>query len=152
MRFQRKIVLIFGCIALLWMCIGLAFAFYVVKHPGLVPRSISVSLLALFVLTIVGGGIVVSRVVRKQVSVETVEEGRIRRARAMKGMKLGLVLWGLIFLNGIRLVAQREVPLSYAVPGLAIDVFLIVAFWTSLRRLKRFEATASDSRQQHTQQ
>jgi len=95
------------------------------------------------ILTLVLPSFIIRRAARKQAAVETAEEGRIRRARAAIGIKVGLVLWGLIFLNGIRMVVEHEVRWLYAVPGLAVDILLIVVFWNSLRRLKKFEEAGS---------
>lgn len=139
MKLQAKIAVVLVGITLAYMCAAVAFSLYLVKHPGPVPRSISIPLLCFFILTIVGGAVILSRVVRKQARVETVEEGKLRRARAVKGLKAGLILWGLILLNGIRLVAQNEVPWVYAIPGLTVDVLLIAVFGVSLRKLRKFE-------------
>ena len=149
MKLQGKIALILVGITLPYMCAVVAFGFYITKHPGPVPRSISVPLFCFFLLTIIGGAMIVSRMARKRARIETAEEGKLRRARAVKGLKAGLVVWGLILLNGIRLVAQHEIPWAYAIPGLTVDVLLVVVFWTSLKRLKKFE-TKAEADQQHT--
>lgn len=149
MKLRGKIALILVGITLPYMCAVVAFGIYVMKHPGPVPRSISVPLLCFFILTIVGGAIILSRAVRKQAKIETADEGKLRRARAMKGMKLGLVVWGLILLNGIRLIAQHEVPWIYAISGLTVDALLIAVFWISLKRLRKSEGTTAETGQQH---
>jgi hypothetical protein len=150
MKFERKIVLLLGCMVLPNMFGAAALFVYIHTHPGeLVPRWVSVPMLCLFILTIVGGSIALTRTARKQAKIETPEESKLRRSRATKGLKAGLVLWGLILLNGIRLVVQHEVPWIYAVPGLTVDVLLIVVFWISLKRLRKFEATTAETGQQH---
>jgi hypothetical protein len=150
MKLQAKIAMVLVGAVLPHMCAVVALAFYTTKHPGPLPRPILVLLFCLFILTIVGGGVLLSRVVRKRVKIETADEGKLRRARATKGMKVGLVVWGLILLNGVRLVAQHEVRWIYAIPGLGVDILLIVAFWISLKRLEKSETKGSETGQQHT--
>ena len=145
MKPEMKTVALLVCISFLYaLCAGGALFLYIHAHPGgLIPRWISVPVFCLFILTIVLTSVLVKRAARKQVAAEKAEEAVIRRKRAIKVMKGGLILWGLIFLNGIRLVVQREVPLLYAIPGLAIDLLLAVVFWTSLKRMRKFEAAAT---------
>lgn len=54
--------------------------------------------------------------------------------RASRALKIGLVLYIVILLNGLRLVLQGTVPLRYAIPGLIVDVFLIAVSWWLLAR------------------
>jgi len=143
MKLQVRTILVLTVLP--YMCAVVFFVRYVLAHPGPVPRWISLSMLLFLVLTIGVGSIVIRGSARKQAATETPEEGELRRARAAQGLKAGLVLYFLILLNGIRLVVQGEIPLRYAIPGLAIDLFLIVVFWTSLRRLKRLENTGQSS-------
>jgi hypothetical protein len=51
-----------------------------------------------------------------------------------RALKVGLVLYIVILLNGLRVILQRSVPLRYAVPGLIVDAFLIGVFWWLLAR------------------
>jgi uncharacterized membrane protein len=148
MKFQRRIVVVLACVVVPYMCAVIALVFYIQAHPGPMPRWIPVSMLCFFVATIVVGSVVIRRTARKLAKDETAEEAKRRRATATKGLKAGLVLYVLILLNGIRLVVQREVPLKYAIPGLVIDILLIAVFWTSLRRLNRFELNNQTARQQ----
>jgi hypothetical protein len=150
MKSRPKVALVLGGIVVPYMFAVVALAFYVAKHPGPVPRSISVSMLCFLILTIAVGAIGISRGSRKQAEFKTADESKLRRARAMKGMRLGLFVWGLIFLNGIRLVAEREVPWIYAIPGLTVDGLLFVVFWTSLKRLLKAEPKPAETGQQNT--
>jgi threonine/homoserine/homoserine lactone efflux protein len=153
MKFQRKSGLAFGGMMLSNMCAVFALVFYVLAHPGAaVPRWIPVSMVCFFVLTFMGWWIIVRRFSRRLASEETPEEGRQRRARATKGLKAGLVLYILILLNGIRLVVERAISWKYSIPGLTVDLLLIMVFLTSLRRLKKFELNDQATRRQIPQQ
>jgi len=145
MKFGRKIVLLMVCMVLPYILAVIALVFYVHAHPGPVPRSISLSMLFFFSLTIVVGGIFLSRSVRTQAKIETSDEGRARRARAVKGLKIGMLVWALILLNDVRLLAQHDIPWRFAIPGTTISVVLMAVFWASLRRLKKAEANVSAS-------
>ena len=147
MKFERKIrVLLIGLVSP-YLCAVLALVYYMQGHPGPLPHWIYTSMALFFLFILVVGSVIVTRVVSLRAAVETPEEGKQRRARTSKRLKAGLVLYVLILLNGIRLVAQNSLPWSYAIPGLAIDLFLIAIFWFSLRRLKRTEIPAAESGQ-----
>jgi peptidoglycan/LPS O-acetylase OafA/YrhL len=148
MKFQRRIGVVLAWIVLLYMCAIVALVFYLQAHPGSIPRWIPISMLCFFVATVVVGSVVIRRTARKLEKGETTEEAKQRRAVATKGLKAGLVLYILILLNGIALILQREIPLNYAIPGLAIDMFLIAVFWISLRRLKKVDVNDQATRQQ----
>ena len=151
MRFERKIGLLLICTALPYMCAVAALIAYILAHPGEpVPRWISVPMLCLFILTIVGGGMFLSRAAKKQARSETPEEGRARRARAIKGLKAGLLVWALILLNDVRMLAEGTIPWTVAIAGLAVAALLIAASWVSLRRLKRAEMTSLGSDKNYT--
>jgi len=108
-------------------------------------------MLCFFVATIVVGSVAIRRTARKLVKDKTAEEAKPRRAAPTKWLKAGLVFYVLALLSGIRLIVQREVPLKYAIPGLAIDIFLIAVFWRSLRRLKKFDLNNQTTREQTPQ-
>jgi hypothetical protein len=74
---------------------------------------------------------------RRIAATETLEQKRGRQRAAAKGLKLGVILFSLFFLNGIRMAFQNEIPWKFAALGLAINAFLVVTCWTSLRRLKK---------------
>jgi len=127
-----------------YACAVVGLMYYIHGHPGEpVSRWISVPLLFLLVLTILGGGVFLSRAAKKQAKSETIEEGRLRRARAIKGLKVGLVVWSLILLNDLRMLAEGAVPWTVAIVGLAVVTSLIIAFWVSLRRLHKAEMAAA---------
>jgi len=69
---------------------------------------------------------------------ETVQNPDTKAASSSCGssraLKIGLILYVLILLNGLRLVVQGSVPLRYAIPGLIVDVFLLAVFWWLLVR------------------
>jgi len=102
-------------------------------------------MLGVLVVTFVVGTILIKRLVRRQVATETPIEGDQRRKFAVKGLKGGLILYSLILLNGIRLVLEGEVPWRFAIPGVAIDLFIIGGCWFSLRRLQKGPAPVSNS-------
>jgi Na+/H+ antiporter NhaD/arsenite permease-like protein len=147
MRFERKIGLVLVCMVLPYKCAVFAFVFYVQAHPGPVPRGISLSMLCAMVLTFVVGGVVISRLAKKEAARQTTEEAKLRRARASRGLKVGLIVCIVILLNGIRLLLQQAIPLIYAIPGLAVVSVLFVTSWASLQRLKKAEANAKASGQ-----
>jgi hypothetical protein len=144
MKMQRGVGLVMLCIVLPDTCALLAFVFYVVSHPGPVPRWITVSLVCFIVFTGILGTFVVRRLALKRAVIETPDERDLRRNRALKWLKVGLVFYLLAMLNGIRVVLQGEIPWRYSIPGFTIDILLIVAFWISIRRLKSAEM-ATDS-------
>jgi NADH:ubiquinone oxidoreductase subunit 5 (subunit L)/multisubunit Na+/H+ antiporter MnhA subunit len=147
MRFERKIGLVLACIIFPYMCAVFALVFYVQAHPGPVPRWISLSMLCGMVLTLIVGGILISRFAKKEAARQTEEEARLRRTRASRGLKVGLIVYIVILLNGIRLVLQQTIPLVYAIPGLTVVSVLFVTSWASLQRLKKAEANAKASGQ-----
>jgi len=148
MKMERKIVLLLMSISLVYvLCAGGILFAYISKHPGQpVPRFISVPILCLLVLTVAGGAFVTNRIARKQAKTETLEEGHLRRLRAIKGLKVGLIIWGLILLNDIRMLLQGTIQLGLAIPGLAIVLLITLVTWSSLRRLQKNEAAYEDAR------
>lgn len=151
MRLERRVALLMVLVAVPYLCTAIGLFYYIHGHPGEpVPRWISVPMLFFLILTIYGGGIVVSRCARKWTASETVDEGKLRRARATKGLKIGLFVWGLILLNDLRMLAEGSVPWTIAIPGLAIVSLLILISWISLKRLKK--ADSPDSGESHISQ
>lgn len=140
-RLQRKVGVVMACMVLPYVCAIFLFVRYLQVHPGPVPRWISLAMLGVLVVTFVVGTICIKRVVRQQVATETPFEGDQRRKLAAKGLKGGLILYGLILLNGIRLVLEGDVPWRYAIPGLAIDLLMIGVCWFCLRRLQKGTAS-----------
>jgi len=67
--------------------------------------------------------------------------------RAIKGLKVGLIVWSLILLNDIRMLLQRTIPWTVAIPGSAIVFLMVVVTWASLKRLKKVEAAYSETKQ-----
>ena len=149
MKLETKAVLLLLCISFLYvLCAGGTLFLYMHAHPGsLIPRWISVPIFCLFVLTIVLGSVLVRRAARKQAAVETAEEAHRRRVRAIKGMKIGLVIWALILLNDIRMLLWGTIPFTFGIPGLAIVLLIAIVTWSSLRRLQKVEAMNSEQRQ-----
>ena len=146
MKFERKIGLILALTALPCIYALLVLLPYVLAHPGgRVPRSISVSLLCLFLLTIVGVSILLSRAAKKEAVSETSEARELRQARAARGLKIGLIVWILILLNDFRMLMLGTVPWIAAIVAMVVITFLIVVSWTSLKRLKNVETSPSDS-------
>jgi Na+/H+ antiporter NhaD/arsenite permease-like protein len=137
MELKKKIFIFLAGLTLASMCIVALLVVYVRTHPGNLPMWIPLAMFAFLITTCVLGGVYLLRSVRRQAAVETVAERSERQTSAAKGLKIGLVVWSLIFLNGIRLTLQHTVPWQYAVPGLAFDFLLIVLFWRSLSRLRR---------------
>jgi Na+/H+ antiporter NhaD/arsenite permease-like protein len=124
---------------------------YLHSHPsGLVPRWISVPLFCGLIVTLVLETFVVKRVSRKVATIETAEETHLRRVRAIKALKTGLVLWAVILLNDIRMLLQGTVPWMYAIVGLIFLAFMTAVTWTSLRRLQRIEAASIGSQQKQS--
>jgi hypothetical protein len=153
MKLTTKVVLVLLGSALIYMCAAATFVLYVVKHPGIpVPRSISIPLFCFFILTIAAVSVILPRMARKHTKTETAEEGHVRRARAVKGWRIGLIVWSLILLNDIRMLLQRTIPLAFAIPGLAIVLFMVFISWLSLKRLQRAEATNVENSQRRASQ
>jgi len=98
---------------------------------------IPLAMFAFLTATWVVGGVYFSRFVRRQVAVETVTERSERQTSAAQGLKIGLVLWSVIFMNGVLLTLEHTVAWQYAVPALTLDFLFIVTFWTLLNRIKR---------------
>ncbi len=152
MRPERRITLVLLSICFAYvLCAGSVLFLYVHAHPGApVPRFISVPILCLFVLTIGGGAFVTNRMARRLLRTETAEQGHLRRLRAIKGLKVGLIVWGLILLNDVRMLAEGSIPWKYAIPGLIVVALIVAVCWKSLMRLKRIEATGSEPDHSHT--
>jgi Na+/H+ antiporter NhaD/arsenite permease-like protein len=149
MKFEKKVILILLCTSFIYvLCAGGGLFLYIRAHPGaLIPRWISVPILFLFILTIVIGSFLVRRAARKEARIETAEEGHLRRVRAIKGLKTGLIVWGVILLNDIRMLLQRTIPWKVAIPGSAIVLLMIAVTWVSLRRLQKAEAAGPETKQ-----
>lgn len=147
MKPQTKGVLVVACVSFAYvLCAGCTMFWYTSHHPGdLVPRWISVLLLCGLIVTVALGTIVLRRYGKKQVQTETADEGRARRARAIKGLQGGLILWSLILLNDIRMLIQHTVAWTAAIVGLGIVLFLAFATWTSLKKLQKSDAMRAPS-------
>jgi Na+/melibiose symporter-like transporter len=152
MKSKHRIASIFVGMVLLTMCGAFALAFYFFTHQGeLVPRWVSLSFLCFIVLVYAVGFTMIRRDARKLAGEETPEEGERRRARAIKGLKIGLVIYLFGLLNGIRLVIQREIPWRLSIAGFTISIFLIATMWASLRRLRRSQQDKQSATQQEPQ-
>ena len=149
MKLEIKTALLLVCISFLYvLCAGGTLFLYIRAHPGsLVPRWISVPLFCLFVLTVILMSFLIRRAARKQAAVETAEEAHWRRARAIKGLKIGLIVWGLILLNGIRMLLQGAIPWKIGMPGLVTVLLMVVVTWSSLRRVRKVDAANPKQRQ-----
>jgi len=152
MKFEKKVILILLCPALAYtLCAGGVLFFYMRAHPGaLIPRSISVPILFLFVLTILLPSFFLRRAARKQAKIEGAEEAHLRRVRAIKGLKIGLIVWGVILLNDIRMLLERSIPWTVAIAGSAIVLVMVVATWVSLRRLQKAEGAGPGTERRQT--
>ena len=149
MKFEKKVILILLCTGIPYIvCAGGGLFLYTRAHPGaLIPPWISVSIFCLFILTIVLGSFFLRRVARTQAKIVGGEEAHLRRARAIKGLKTGLIVWGVILLNDIRMLLQRTIPSEIAIPGTAIVLLMTVVTWVSLRRLQKAETLSLEDRQ-----
>jgi Na+/H+ antiporter NhaD/arsenite permease-like protein len=154
MKQQIKAALVLVAIPLAYvLCAGGALFRYVHTHPGgFVPRWISVPMLCGLIVALGLETIVLKRVAKKRAIAETPKDGHLRRVRAIKGLKMGLVLWAAILLNDIRMLLQDTVPWAYAIPGLIVVTLMTAVTWTSLRRLQRIEAANSEPRQKQSAQ
>jgi hypothetical protein len=141
MKLQKKITVLMVCLILPYMCAVLFLVRYMLAHPGPLPRWIAILMLCLLITTCALGGVAILRVTRKHLAAETSEEGDRRGTRAIKTLKAGLVIYGLILLNGIALVVRHKIAWNYGVPGLVVDLLLIILFWFSLSRLKTSSTT-----------
>jgi len=139
MKRGTRLLLLLGCV-LPYMCAVLRLVFYHRAHPGALPRWIPLLMMVFLVLTILAGGALLSRAARRHSVDESTEESKLRKSSGKRVLQTGLVLYVLILLNGIRLVVEHSVPWAYAIPGLAMDIFLIAVFGWLLRRLKKTEA------------
>lgn len=141
-RFRIKVVLILMGTMMANVCAIVAFAFYVLAHPGPVPQRATLLLVCFFLVTSVICIVSTRRHARQMVPSETPEEGKQRRTFARAGIKIGLIFFVFALLNGIRLVIQNVVPWKYAIVGLSVDILLIATLWISLRKLDRTEPTS----------
>jgi hypothetical protein len=148
-----KWLVLFGIPFVYVFCAGGGLFWYVRTHPnGLVPRWISVPMLCGLILTLVLETIVLKRVARRASTIGTGEKRHLRRLRAIKGLKVGLVLWSAILLNDVRMLLQGTIPWTYAIPGMIFVIFITAVTWTSLRRLQRAEAADVASKQKQSAQ
>jgi choline-glycine betaine transporter len=149
MKVEKKIILLLLCASLGYvLCAGGGLFLYIHTHPGaLIPRWISVPIFCLFILTILLGSFFVRRAARKQATIEGAEQAHLRRVRTVKGLKTGLIVWGVILLNDIRMLLQRTIPWTVAIPGFVVVLLMIVGTWVSLRRLQEAEAAGRETKQ-----
>jgi hypothetical protein len=150
MRFEKKNTLILLFTSLVYVfCAGGGLFWYIRTHPGgLIPRWVSIPILCLFILTIITMTLLLRRAARKQALIETAEEGHLRRVRAIKGLKIGLIVWIVILLNDIRILLQRTIPWTVAIPGSLIVLLMVGGTWVSLRRLQKAAEAASPETKQ----
>jgi hypothetical protein len=87
--------------------------------------------------TMVVGGLYITRFVRKATAVETPEEKQERQTFGARHLKIGIVVFSLILLNGLRILVQEPQLWRYAIPGLMVDVLFIVVCWRTLRKLQK---------------
>src|SRR5277367_2219234 len=139
MQFERKVVLIVLCTGIPYVvCAGGGLFLYTRAHPGeMIPRWISVPIFCLFVLTILLGTFLANRMARNRVRIESAEKSHLRRVRAIKGLKAGLIVWGVILLNDARMLLRRSIPAEAAIPGTAVVLLMIIVTWVSLKRLQK---------------
>jgi len=137
MKLKKKVLIFLAGLILANMCAGALLLLYLRTHPGNLPMWIPLAMFAFLTATCVVGGVYLSRFLRGQVAVETVTERSERQTSAAQGLKIGLVLWSVIFMNGVLLTLEHTVPWQHAVPGLTLDFLFIVTFWTLLNRIKR---------------
>jgi hypothetical protein len=143
-KFERKLILALVWIILPYTCAAVAFVFYVLKHPGPVPQWTIFSLVLFFVLTLVIGSIVLKRVSRREIALETSEESKVRCKRASRGLKAGLIVYSFILLNDIRMALEGEAHWSYAIVGISINILIVIAIW---KAFKRSQSTENSSKQ-----
>lgn len=101
------------------------------QYTASMPRWVWGTALCYFVAGVIGAGVLL---VRKQGA----QAGAMKHTpnkSSTRTLKGALVLYVLIFLNAIVLVIRRRIPLSFAVPGITVDLLLIVLFlWLLARR------------------
>jgi|HubBroStandDraft_5_1064220.scaffolds.fasta_scaffold85244_2 hypothetical protein len=111
-----------------------ALVFYlVVRGPQFtkaLPHWVWIAALCYFLLGIIGTGLTF-----------TIRRGRPTamghmRSKSTRALKTLLVLYLLIFLNGVVLIIRGSVPLKFAIPGLTVDALLIALFLWILARQK----------------
>jgi len=149
MKFEKKVILILLCTSFIYvLCAGDSLVLYIRAHPGvLIPRWISVPIFCLFILTILLGSFLVRRAARKQAKIEGAEEAHLRRMRATKGLKTGLMVWGVILLNDFRMLIQGTALRKFAIPGFAIVLLMVVVPWVSLKPVQKAEAVDPENKQ-----
>ena len=137
MKLKKKVLIFLAGLILANMCAVALLLLYLRTHPGNLPMWIPLAMFAFLTATCVVGGVCLSRFLRG------VSRGgncyRAKRAADQRraGLKIGLVLWSVIFMNGVLLTLEHTVLWQYAVPALAPDFLFIVTFWTLLNRIKR---------------
>jgi TRAP-type C4-dicarboxylate transport system permease small subunit len=144
MKLKKKVLIFLAVLTLPYMCAVALLVPYARTHPGKHPMWIPLVMLGFLITTCVVGGIYLSRFGRRNVATEGLDERTQRQATAAKGLKIGIIVFCLIFLNGIRLVVQHTVPWQYAVPGLTVDFFFVFICWISLNRLRKSQAQNTD--------
>jgi membrane protein YdbS with pleckstrin-like domain len=145
MQLKRAIILLTVFIMLLGVCNAGFLIYYVHEHAGPVPPRIILSMVCFLGVGAAAGIVATSRHSRKQARTETPEEARSRRSFAIKGLKVGLVVWTLILLNDVRMLVQHDAPWIDAIPGMAIVALLVIISWISLKRLRTAEKNAAQS-------
>jgi hypothetical protein len=149
MKFEKKVILILLCTSLIYvLCAGGSLVLYIRAHPGApMPRWISAPIFCLFILTILLGSFLVRRAARKQAKIEGAAQAHLRRMRATKGLKTGLIVWGVILLNDFRMLIQGTAPRKFAIPGFAIVLLMVVVTWVSLKPVQKADALDPENKQ-----
>lgn len=144
MKLKKKVLIFLVALTLPYMCAVALLVRYLRTHPGNLPMWIPLAMLGFLITSCVVGGVYLSRLVRRNVATESLDERSQRQATAAKGLTIGIIVFCLIFLNGIRLVVQHTVPWQYAVPGLTLVPSFVFICWILLNRLRRSQTQNTD--------
>lgn len=137
MKLKKRILVVVVSLMLAPVLVFAVLGIYMRAHPGPLPAWVVFAAVSFLIAITVAVFVNFLSAVRKDVAIETTAERSQRQAIAAKGFKAAIVLFSLIFLNGIRLVIQHAVPWQYAIVRLTVNASAVVAFWISLRRLKK---------------
>jgi membrane protein implicated in regulation of membrane protease activity len=118
------------------MCVVIGLVYYTQTHLKPLPGWLPLAMLSFLIATIILGGIFVRRFAHKVIGGETLEQRHERQVTAAKGLKGGIIVFSLIFLNDLRMLLQDSAAWKIALIGLTISGLFVVVCWRSLRHLR----------------
>ena len=131
-----------------WALIFGAIVWIIVMRFGTVPSTILVPLAIVNILVIVGLVMWLRRATIKQAQAETPDEKTKRLLQAKRNLRRGVALYAFILLWDLYLVVKGPVSIPGVVLGVSINLLILFALISAVRKINRKMLDNSPSPQQ----